>query len=90
MLDGTAGVKLLSGELANELLVEKRKVKSLSVTGWFDVDAGEVRRKAASFHRFDTRRRGEFLTSLETSLSELLSISLLLVYKLKRQWCVIK
>ena len=78
MLEETVGVKLVSGELVVELFVEKIKDGSMSVVGWVDVDLAEVRRKAANFCRFEARRRcrGEFLTSLETSLSELLSISL--------------
>ena len=88
MLDVTVGVKLVSGELETELLLEKLKVGSLSV-GWVDVvDPAEVRRKAANFCRLEARRVGEFLMSFETSLSVLLSISLLLVYKLKRQRCL--
>ena len=48
MLDEAVGVKLVSGELETELLLEKLNVGSLSV-GWVDVDPAEVRRKAANF-----------------------------------------
>ena len=72
MLDVTVGVKLVSGELETELLLEKLIVGSLSV-GWVDVDdPAEVRRKAANFCRLEARRKGEFFTSF----SELLSIFL--------------
>ena len=76
MLDVTVGVKLVSGELETELLLEKLKVGSMSV-GWVDVvDPAEVRRKAANFCRLEARRKGEFFTSFDTSFSELLSIFL--------------
>ena len=88
MLEETVGVTLMSGELVVELFVEKLKDGSMSVVGWVDVDPAEVRRKAANFCRLEARRVGEFLMSFETSLSVLLSISLLLVYKLKRQRCL--
>ena len=66
----------MSGELVVELLLEKLKVGSMLV-GWVDVvDPAEVRRKAANFCRLEARRKGEFLTSFDTSFSELLSIFL--------------
>ena len=69
MLEETVGVTSVSGELVVELFVEKLKDGSMSVVGWVDVDPAEVWRKAANFCRLEARRVGEFLMSLETSLS---------------------